>query len=186
MAIAGTSPRACARFTLRLLDKHRWRSLLCSHFPGSSFSLHSCSPHQSAEIFSDHCSQNASLPFQNHQQHHHHHRHWSAYNLRRKDFSSAASSSDVLTQEGIRSAVEDINRKFAEAREDIELALESRDTVYFNEESETARQAVEEVLEKFSELQSKVSEDEKGNLKRSMGLKIEQLKGELEQLKHED
>lgn len=75
-----------------------------------------------------------------------------------------------------------INLKFAEAREEIEMAMESKETVYFNEEAECARAAVKEVLEMFEGLLSKLPESERGALQRSMGLKIEQLKAELQQL----
>uniref|UniRef100_A0A803NM20 Uncharacterized protein n=1 Tax=Cannabis sativa TaxID=3483 RepID=A0A803NM20_CANSA len=75
-----------------------------------------------------------------------------------------------------------INLKFAEARDEIEMAMESKETVYFNEEAECARAAVKEVLDLFEGLLAKVSESEKAALRRSMGLKIEQLKAELLQL----
>lgn len=75
-----------------------------------------------------------------------------------------------------------INLKFAEAREEIEMALESKDTVYFDEEAECARAAVNEVLGMFEGLLAKLPERERGALQRSMGLKIEQLKAELAQL----
>jgi len=78
--------------------------------------------------------------------------------------------------------VDTINLKFAEAREEIEMALESKDTVYFNEEAECARDAVNEVLGMFEGLLAKLPEKERGALQRSMGLKIEQLKAELAQL----
>lgn len=78
--------------------------------------------------------------------------------------------------------VDTINLKFVEAREEIELALESKETVYFDEEAECARAAVREVLELFEGLLAKLPESEKGALQRSMGLKIEQLKAELQQL----
>ncbi|KAM3305612.1 embryogeneis-like protein [Capsicum chacoense] len=78
--------------------------------------------------------------------------------------------------------VDKINLKFAEAREEIESAMESKETVYFNEEADCARDAVKEVLDLYQELLGKVSESEKGVIQRSMGLKIEQLKAELEQL----
>lgn len=78
--------------------------------------------------------------------------------------------------------VDEINLKFAEAREEIEMALESKETVYFNEEAECARVAVKEVLDMFQGLLDKLPENEKGALRRSMGLKIEQLKAELAQL----
>ncbi|CAN4081227.1 unnamed protein product [Withania somnifera] len=78
--------------------------------------------------------------------------------------------------------VDKINLKFAEAREEIESAMESKETVYFNEEAECARAAVKEVFDLYQELLGKVSESEKGVIQRSMGLKLEQLKAELEQL----
>lgn len=78
--------------------------------------------------------------------------------------------------------VDTINLKFAEAREEIEMALESKDTVYFDEEAECARAAVNEVLSMFEGLLAKLPERERGALQRSMGLKIEQLKAELAQL----
>lgn len=78
--------------------------------------------------------------------------------------------------------VDRINLKFAEAREEIESALESKETVYFDEEAECARAAVQEVLSLYEGLLAKLPEDEKGAIQRSMGLKIEQLKAELAQL----
>uniref|UniRef100_A0A7N0UAL0 Late embryogenesis abundant protein n=1 Tax=Kalanchoe fedtschenkoi TaxID=63787 RepID=A0A7N0UAL0_KALFE len=82
----------------------------------------------------------------------------------------------------VNKAVDEINLKFMEAREDIELALESKETVYFDEEAEVARDAVKEVLDMFQGLLGRLGEDEKSALQRSMGMKIEQLKAELEQL----
>ena len=75
-----------------------------------------------------------------------------------------------------------INLKFAEAREEIEMALESKETVYFDEEADCARAAVKEVLDLFEGLLAKLPDSEKAGLQRSMGLKIEQLKAELQQL----
>ncbi|VVA94949.1 unnamed protein product [Arabis nemorensis] len=82
----------------------------------------------------------------------------------------------------VNKVVDEINLKFAEAREEIEMAMDAKETVYFNEEAECARNAVSEVLELFDGLLEKVTEKEKASLQRSMGLKIEQLKAELEQL----
>ncbi|KAL9449529.1 hypothetical protein AB3S75_011452 [Citrus x aurantiifolia] len=78
--------------------------------------------------------------------------------------------------------VDMINLKFAEAREEIEMAMESKETLYFDEEAECARAAVKEVLDLFNGLLCKLRESEKEALQRSMGLKIEQLKAELQQL----
>ncbi|KAK9757332.1 hypothetical protein RND81_01G155900 [Saponaria officinalis] len=78
--------------------------------------------------------------------------------------------------------VDEINMKFAEAREEIEAAMDSKETVYFNEEAECAKNAVNEVLEMFNGLLGKLEGQERDALLRSMGLKIEQLKAELQQL----
>lgn len=75
-----------------------------------------------------------------------------------------------------------INVKFGEAREEIEMAMESKETVYFDEEAQCARDAAREVVERFEGLLRKVGEREREALRRSMGLKMEQLKAELKQL----
>lgn len=78
--------------------------------------------------------------------------------------------------------IDEINVKFAEAREEIDAAMESKETVYFNEEAECARDAVKGVLDLFQKLLEKLPDEEKGAVMRSMGLKMEQLKAELNQL----
>ena len=60
--------------------------------------------------------------------------------------------------------------------------MESKETVYFNEEAECARAVVKDVLDMYDGLLSKLGEKERGGIQRSMGLKIEQLKAELDQL----
>ncbi|KAL7175201.1 hypothetical protein ACSBR2_028913 [Camellia fascicularis] len=61
--------------------------------------------------------------------------------------------------------VDEINLKFVGAREEIQTTLDSKETMYFDER-----------------LLAKLPENENGAIQRSMGLKIEQLKAELEQL----
>ncbi|KAL5975500.1 hypothetical protein ACLOJK_019822 [Asimina triloba] len=106
----------------------------------------------------------------------HHLLHPNCRNLR--EFSSE--SNDVAFDQS--KEIDEINLKFAEAREEIEMAMESKETVYFDEEAEAAREAVKTVLEKFKSLSAKLPEEERAALQRSMGLKIEQLKAELQQL----
>ncbi|XP_040380434.1 uncharacterized protein LOC121054519 isoform X2 [Oryza brachyantha] len=60
--------------------------------------------------------------------------------------------------------VDEVNRKFAEAREEIEAAMDSKETVYFDA-----------LLERLPPADA-------DSLRRSMGLKMEQLKAELNQL----
>lgn len=78
--------------------------------------------------------------------------------------------------------MDEINLKFAEAREEIEAAIESKETIYFDEEADCAREAVKTVLDMFEGLLARLPEKERTALQRSMGLKIEQLKAELKQL----
>lgn len=86
----------------------------------------------------------------------------------------------------VNKEVDEINEKFAEAREEIDMAMESKETVYFNEEADCAKNAVKEVLDKFDALLAKLPEAQKGALNRSMGLKMEQLKAELKQLEEDE
>jgi len=92
---------------------------------------------------------------------------------RRRAFSSAADYGKD---------VDDVNRKFAEAREEIEAAMESKETVYFNEEASIARDAANETLAAFDALLARLPPADADALRRSMGLKMEQLKAELKQL----
>ncbi|KAJ4701009.1 putative Late embryogenesis abundant protein [Melia azedarach] len=95
---------------------------------------------------------------------------------------STESRTESGTEFDYNREVDMINLKFAEAREEIEMAMDSKETVYFDEEAECARAAVKEVLDMFDGLLNKLKESEKETLQRSMGLKIEQLKAELKQL----
>ncbi|KAF8724928.1 hypothetical protein HU200_020643 [Digitaria exilis] len=78
--------------------------------------------------------------------------------------------------------VDEVNRKFAEAREEIEAAMESKETVYFDEEASVARDAANDALAAFDALLARVPPADADALRRSMGLKMEQLKAELKQL----
>lgn len=75
-----------------------------------------------------------------------------------------------------------INDLFVEARDEIEYAQEDAETVYFNDSCNTARDLVHGVIERFEGVLAKLNEEERGRLQRSMGMKMEQLKAEMEQL----
>ncbi|KAG6466918.1 embryogenesis-like protein [Zingiber officinale] len=100
-------------------------------------------------------------------------------NQGRLGFSTGGAAVDYLKE------VDEINLKFAEAREEIESAMESKETIYFDEEAECAREAVKTVLDMFEGLLGRLPEKDQTALKRSMGLKIEQLKAEFKQLDDE-
>ncbi|KAL5230526.1 hypothetical protein ABZP36_029302 [Zizania latifolia] len=78
--------------------------------------------------------------------------------------------------------VDEVNRKFAEAREEIEAAMDSKETVYFDEEAACARDAAGDALAAFDALLARLPPADADSLRRSMGLKMEQLKAELKQL----
>jgi len=70
---------------------------------------------------------------------------------------------------------------FVEARLCIEDVNESAGTQYFDEDAQAAREAVQEVLDAFEKiLASTPDANEKNRILRGNGLKVEQLKGELE------
>ncbi|KDD76999.1 hypothetical protein H632_c44p1 [Helicosporidium sp. ATCC 50920] len=75
-----------------------------------------------------------------------------------------------------------INTSFAEARDEIEYALEDAETTYFNESATTAQEAVKKTLDMYGELLALANEDDRARIQRSMGLKMEQLKAEVKQL----
>mmetsp|Transcript_11617 Transcript_11617/g.36784 ORF Transcript_11617/g.36784 Transcript_11617/m.36784 type:complete len:136 (+) Transcript_11617:480-887(+) len=91
-----------------------------------------------------------------------------------------------ITTEERDKIVEQINDMFIEARDEIEMAVESKDTVYFNEEAEIAIKATEECLALYKDLIEKLEPDERGVVQRSMGMKMEQLRAELETSLHSE
>ncbi|KAL6607731.1 hypothetical protein ACP70R_040794 [Stipagrostis hirtigluma subsp. patula] len=97
-----------------------------------------------------------------------------AFSGGRRAFSSAAAD--------YGKEVDEVNRKFAEAREEIEAAMESKETVYFDEEASVARDAANDALAAFDALLARLPPADADSLRRSMGLKMEQLKAELKQL----
>ncbi|CAL5219976.1 g1914 [Coccomyxa viridis] len=78
-----------------------------------------------------------------------------------------------------QSQLDAINDAFVEARDEIEYAQEDSETVYFEEGLKTAQKAVGEAMGKYNALLDSLSEQERGKLQRSMGMKMEQLKAEL-------
>ena len=62
--------------------------------------------------------------------------------------------------------------------------LQDAETVYFNDSVLQAREVVSDVLGKWEAVLGELTPDESAKLQRSMGLKMEQLKAELEALDH--
>ena len=86
---------------------------------------------------------------------------------------------NISTEEQMK-LEQEINATFAEAREEIEAAMESVGTTYFNDDAEIAKELTRDCVAKYEELLTKCEGDagRKEKIQRSMGLKIEQLKAE--------
>uniref|UniRef100_A0A7S2A9P4 Uncharacterized protein n=1 Tax=Trieres chinensis TaxID=1514140 RepID=A0A7S2A9P4_TRICV len=90
------------------------------------------------------------------------------------------SSGATLSDDDLRSRLEDFQEQFAEARLCIEDCADAADTTYFDEEADAAREAVDLALKTFESILAELDEETKGRVVRQNGLKVEQLKGELE------
>ncbi|CAM9287654.1 unnamed protein product [Laminaria digitata] len=64
----------------------------------------------------------------------------------------------------------------------MEFAGESKETTYFDEEAAAAKEAVDEAVALFEEVLSSVSDQKRTEIMRGSGLRVEQLKAELDQL----
>lgn len=70
---------------------------------------------------------------------------------------------------------------FVEARLVLEDCTDAAGTTYFDEEAEAAQEAVDEAVEAFQTLIADIDDnDQKNRVLRGNGLKVEQLKGELQ------
>lgn len=79
--------------------------------------------------------------------------------------------------------VEEIKKLFAEGRDEIEYAREDSETTYFNESVEGAKVIVDACIEKWDTLLARLPDAERSKLQRSMGLKMEQLKAEFDEMR---
>ena len=99
---------------------------------------------------------------------------------------AAASGGDGLSEKEMRDRLNDFQDLFVEARLCIEDAVDAHDTTYFDEDAEEAKRAVDEALENFSALLEDCSDEQRGEVQRGNGLKVEQLKEELKMALHAD
>lgn len=63
-----------------------------------------------------------------------------------RGFAAAAGVGSPLSPEEVKKRMDQINDSFAEAREEIECAMEAVGTTYFNEEAEYAQEVTGKVL----------------------------------------
>lgn len=84
----------------------------------------------------------------------------------------------------------EVNDLFVEARELIADALDSQGSTYFEDDLDDAQHAVNECLDEYNAMLNQLDEAKKAEVMRSMGMKMEQLKGEfaliLDSLTHDE
>ncbi|CAM9936017.1 unnamed protein product [Ascophyllum nodosum] len=80
----------------------------------------------------------------------------------------------------------EFNDLFVAAREEMEFAAESKETTYFDEEASAAKEVVEQAVGLFEEVLGSVDEAKRTEIMRQSGLRVEQLKAELDQLLESD
>ena len=92
-----------------------------------------------------------------------------------------------LSDDDLRSRLNDFQDLFVEARLCIEDAQDSVETTYYDEDADAAKEAVEEAVKCFEDLIADITDlEQKNSVLRSNGLKVEQLKGELQLMLHAD
>jgi len=86
-----------------------------------------------------------------------------------------------MPDDELKNRLDAFQELFVEARMSIEDCSESAETTYFDEDAEAAREAVDEAVQAFERIIADIPDaDQKNRVLRSNGLKVEQLKGELE------
>lgn len=84
-----------------------------------------------------------------------------------------------LTQNQLRSALNDFQDLFTEARLSISDVQESIDTTYYEEDLAAAGEATSAAINAYADLLSKVDPDKAGEVERQNGMKVRQLEEEL-------
>lgn len=69
---------------------------------------------------------------------------------------------------------------FVEARLCIEDCVDSKGSVYFDDDAEAAKEAAEGAIAEYDSILESLSEEKRGEVTRGNGLKVAQLKAELE------
>eukprot|EP00462_Mataza_sp_D1_P013076 CAMPEP_0175154896 /NCGR_PEP_ID=MMETSP0087-20121206/20647_1 /TAXON_ID=136419 /ORGANISM="Unknown Unknown, Strain D1" /LENGTH=84 /DNA_ID=CAMNT_0016441937 /DNA_START=146 /DNA_END=400 /DNA_ORIENTATION=+ len=76
----------------------------------------------------------------------------------------------------------DFADNFGEARLNIQDAVESINTTYYNEDAAYAKESVEALLQEYTQVQGLMSEEDAKKMRDSWYMKMEQLKAELERM----
>ena len=56
--------------------------------------------------------------------------------------------------------------------------MEAKGTVYFNDDLKDAKESVQETLSQYEDLMTKLSEEQERNVRRTIGLKMEELRAQ--------
>jgi hypothetical protein len=97
-----------------------------------------------------------------------------------RSFHSNPPALSKLSEDVLRSRLNDFQDLFVEARLCIEDAQDSVETTYYDEDADAAKEAVEEAVKCFEDLIADMPDlEQKNSVLRSNGLKVEQLKGEV-------
>jgi len=101
----------------------------------------------------------------------------------RQQFTSSSTSTTTLTETEIQKRLNEFQDLFVEARMCIDDLKDAVGTVYYDDDAEETREAVDAAIHCFDTLLVDIGPDDldaKNKIRRSNGLKVEQLKGELE------
>eukprot|EP00058_Branchiostoma_floridae_P009937 XP_002595425.1 hypothetical protein BRAFLDRAFT_119035 [Branchiostoma floridae] len=83
-----------------------------------------------------------------------------------------------LSQQEIKKKIDEITDLFMEARELLSDAAAAKGTIYFNEDLEDATTAVKETLALYNQLLEQLTEEQRNDVVRAIGLKMEELKAQ--------
>ena len=87
----------------------------------------------------------------------------------------------AMPDEELKKRLDVFQDLFVEARLSIEDCNDAAETTYFDEEADAAKEAVDEAVQEFQKLINDIEDaDQKNRVLRGNGLKVEQLKGELQ------
>jgi hypothetical protein len=87
----------------------------------------------------------------------------------------------TMPEDQLRKRVDTFQELFVEARLCIEDVVDSAETTYFDEDAEAAKEAVAAAVDEFNSIIKDIEDlDQKNSVLRMNGLKVEQLKGELD------
>ncbi|XP_035694925.1 uncharacterized protein LOC118428813 [Branchiostoma floridae] len=89
-----------------------------------------------------------------------------------------SSAGGGLSQQEIKKKIDEITDLFMEARELLSDAVEAKGTIYFNEDLEDATTAVKETLALYNQLLEQLTEEQRNDVVRAIGLKMEELKAQ--------